>query len=91
MRFEWMECHREMYNDSCNQAHFDKMNNRDPTLNPYQQEYWYRVTLGWRISDDRYKFGEPKYLDAFESFAYSTQFSFTALVIASGALMATVI
>ena len=72
MPFEWMECHREMYPTThCNQAEFDHMNGRDPTENPYQQEWWYRKTQGWRISEDKYKFAEPKYLDVFENFGLS--------------------
>ena len=89
--FEWMECHQEMYSAGCNQAIFDKKNARDPKMNPYQKEWWYRTSIGWRISEDKYKYGEIKYIDAFASFATTTQCSLASLAIATCALAAVLI
>lgn len=79
--FEWMECNRELYPDShCDQEDFDHMNDRDPQMNPYQKEWWYRKSKGWRLDEDRYKIIEPKYFDARDNFGVSLQEgSFSAL------------
>ena len=55
------------------------MNDRDPQMNPYQKEWWYRKSKGWRLDEDQYKIVEPKYFNARDTFGVSIQDSFSAM------------
>ena len=88
MPFEWMECHREMYPTyHCNQAEFDHMNGRDPKANPYQDEWWYRKSIGWRVSEDQFKFDDSQqFFDALEKTSAVTIQLAASLAVALSAL-----
>ena len=42
---EWMECHPQYTEDGCNQKQLDISSGRDPDLNPYKTEEWYKKSI----------------------------------------------